>query len=91
MPDLNNELDGTPFQAPARYAWAFAAIAGAATLLLNIGPCDAGWKFVERKAFASAQEMTDERLDKLDGKVGILSEKIDLVLELLNERQSTRP
>tara|TARA_B100000959_G_scaffold120327_1_gene126414 strand:+ start:283 stop:546 length:264 start_codon:yes stop_codon:yes gene_type:complete len=87
MPDLQHGLDGTPFQTPARYAWAIAAIVGAVTVLLNVGPCDANWKFVEREAFATSTKETDNRLDKLDQKVATLSEKIDLVLELLNNER----
>ena len=78
--------DDTLLQSSAKYAKMVAVIIGISTLLLNVGPCDANWKFVEREAFASSAKETDTRLDRLDQKVGILSEKIDLVLELLNER-----
>jgi hypothetical protein len=73
-------------QGLAKNAWAIAAIAGLLTMFINIGPCDTTWKFVEREAFAASAKETDSRLDRLDKRVGSLSEKIDLVLELLNER-----
>lgn len=87
MSDTEQEISSSVLQSAAKQAWAVAAIAGVLTMLVNVGPCDANWKFVERDAFAASAKETDNRLDSLDQKVGALSEKIDLILELLNEGQ----